>query len=104
MFPKLLSQRVCSSVSAAVFGDYFLKRAHNRAPLVIAQQYFDAALRLIQAFLTLARQANAVLEKFQTLFQRQVAAFEFMNDFFQGFERRLKTFWLLLIVFHLCLA
>jgi hypothetical protein len=46
---------VQASVGAIDFGDYFLKRAYYRSALIIAKQYFNAALRLTETLLALPR-------------------------------------------------
>jgi hypothetical protein len=45
-----------------------------------ARQIFDPAFGLGQAFLTLAREFDAVLEKPQALVERKVSALEFSHD------------------------
>jgi hypothetical protein len=75
--------------------------ARHGTALIVAQQNLDAPLGLAQSLLALARQANALLEKLQTLFQRQVAAFELLNNLFQRFQRRFKSARLFLLFGHL---
>src|SRR5688572_1594272 len=68
------------------------ERTNRRTTLIVPQQNFDAPLSLVKTILALSRKAYALFKQLETLFQRQVTLFEFLNDPFQSFERRFKTF------------
>jgi hypothetical protein len=59
-----ISEVVFIVTGGGVCGNYFgfFEFANYRAALVIAKQHFNAALSLIETFLTLARKPNAIFE------------------------------------------
>jgi hypothetical protein len=54
--------------------------ADSGSTLAVAQENLNAAFSLTQSFLTFAREANALLEEFQTFFERQVAFLKLADD------------------------
>ena len=64
---------------------------------LFADQHFDARLRLFELFAAGVAQAHAALEKFQGAFQREIAAFQFLDHLFEFIEAGLEDWYRLRI-------
>jgi hypothetical protein len=54
--------------------------ADSGSTLAVTQENLNAALSLAQSFLTFAREADALLEEFQTFLERQIALLKLADD------------------------